>query len=72
MQKQAVNVNLDAIANEQCGAELGGGVLCENDRFVKYYELKKISALISPDGREHPIQLEYLKCAQCGATKVFK
>lgn len=39
---------------------------CGTPFFIPMYMLRKISALISPSGREETIQVPVMACAQCG------
>lgn len=40
---------------------------CGNEFFIPVYMLRKVSALISPSGREEVIQVPVMACAGCGA-----
>jgi ferredoxin-like protein FixX len=44
---------------------------CHSKVFVKTYQYKKISAIVSPTGNEETIAIEYVKCLECGVVKVL-
>lgn len=48
--------DLESVVCESCG----------NDTFVESYFLKRVSALISPDGQEKFVPLPTFKCSSCG------
>ena len=79
--QQPVKVNLATMPDITCGAIPAnqaygsspiGGEDCQSTEFTKVFMFKKISALVSPNGREQVIQLEVLKCLKCGAVKVLR
>ena len=39
---------------------------CENDTFVQVFKMRKLSALLSPAGKESMIPLQAFACAKCG------
>ena len=39
---------------------------CENDTFVQVYKMRKLSALLSPAGKESFIPMQVFSCAKCG------
>ena len=39
---------------------------CQSAMFMPMYMLRKVSALISPSGREEIIQVPMMVCGQCG------
>jgi DNA-directed RNA polymerase subunit RPC12/RpoP len=39
---------------------------CNSEFFIPVYMLRKVSALISPSGREEIIQVPVMACSQCG------
>ena len=39
---------------------------CENDTFVQVYQMRKLSALLSPPGQESLIPIQIFACAKCG------
>jgi len=67
-----ITINLDMMPAVQCGAVLGDGDKCACVKFVKSFQVKKISALVSGAGRDQFAQIEYLHCASCGQVKVLK
>ena len=38
----------------------------ENDTFVQVYQMRKLSALLSPTGQESMIPIQIFACAKCG------
>ena len=38
---------------------------CENDTFVQVYQMRKLSALLSPTGTEAMIPIQVFACAKC-------
>ena len=38
---------------------------CQNDHFVPVFVVKKVSALVSPNGQEIVVPIQALKCDQC-------
>ena len=41
---------------------------CENPVFIQGYIIKKISAILSPTGKEVIMQVPVFRCASCGDT----
>ena len=39
---------------------------CENDTFQQVYQMRKLSALLSPTGTEAMIPIQIFACAKCG------
>ena len=39
---------------------------CENDTFQQVYQMRKLSALLSPTGQESMIPIQIFCCAKCG------
>ena len=39
---------------------------CGNDTFVQVYQMRKLSALLSPTGQEAMIPVQVFACAKCG------
>jgi hypothetical protein len=39
---------------------------CENDTFQQVYRMRKLSALLSPAGKESMIPIQIFACAKCG------
>jgi len=77
IKKQPISVNLDAMPDEICGADVSDqpfqqGQKCDGKEFTKIFMFKRLSALVSPNGMEQVVQLEFLKCLKCGAVKRFK
>ena len=39
---------------------------CKNDTFTQVYQMRKLSALLSPSGQETMIPIQVFACAKCG------
>ena len=39
---------------------------CEHDAFVQVFKIRKLSALLSPNGQESLIPVQTYACAKCG------
>lgn len=39
---------------------------CENETFIQVYQMRKLSALLSPTGTEAMIPIQVFACAKCG------
>ena len=39
---------------------------CENETFIQVYQMRKLSALLSPTGQESMIPIQVFACAKCG------
>jgi len=39
---------------------------CENGTFQQVYQMRKLSALLSPTGQESMIPIQVFACAKCG------
>jgi hypothetical protein len=39
---------------------------CENETFQQVYQMRKLSALLSPTGQESMIPIQVFCCAKCG------
>ena len=39
---------------------------CKNDTFQQVYKMRKLSALLSPAGKESMIPIQVFACAKCG------
>ena len=59
--KQQANVQLDLSKAETILCEK-----CGNDTFVQVYQMRKLSALLSPTGQETMIPIQVFACAKCG------
>jgi len=57
--KQQVKVDLGQAETLQCDK-------CSNYLFITSYVLKKISALISPNGQEGIVPIQVYSCGNCG------
>ena len=54
-----MNVDLSQTTAEVCEK-------CENDTFQQVYQMRKLSALLSPTGTEAMIPIQMFACAKCG------
>ena len=71
-QQQNVNVDLDKATTLKCESkrtdlEKGIQVECGNTIFAPGFELKKISALVSPNGQTSVAPVQIFYCTHCGA-----
>ena len=39
---------------------------CENETFIQVYQMRRLSALLSPAGQESMIPIQVFACAKCG------
>ena len=39
---------------------------CKNDTFIPAFKIRKLSALLSPHGKETMIPMQVFACAKCG------
>ena len=58
-QQPQMNVDFSQTTAEVCEK-------CENDTFVQVYQMRKLSALLSPTGTEAMIPIQIFACAKCG------
>ena len=71
-QQQNVNVDLSKATTLKCESkrtdlEKGIQVECGNTIFAPGFELKKISALVSPNGQTSVAPVQIFYCTHCGA-----
>ena len=59
--QQKANVDLSTAETYQCSNSD-----CDSIQFVPNYILKKLSALVSPNGQETIIPIQVFACAKCG------
>ena len=57
--QQQFNVDISQTEAEVCEA-------CGNDTFVQVYQMRKLSALLSPTGKPTMIPIQVFACAKCG------
>jgi|ETNvirnome_6_100_1030635.scaffolds.fasta_scaffold68825_2 predicted nucleic acid-binding Zn ribbon protein len=57
--QQTIKVNLDDTSNIKCEE-------CENTYFVPVFVVKRISSLISPNGKEGLMPIQTFQCKECG------
>ena len=58
-QQPQMNVDFSQTTAEVCES-------CENDTFVQVYQMRKLSALLSPTGQPTMIPIQVFACAKCG------
>jgi len=54
-----MNIDFSQTTSEVCEK-------CENDTFVQVFKMRKLSALLSPAGKESMIPIQAFACAKCG------
>ena len=59
MNQQQINIDLSQTTEEVCEK-------CGNNTFVQVYQMRKLSALLSPTGQETMIPIQVYACAKCG------
>ena len=59
MNQQQINIDLSQTTEEVCEK-------CGNNTFVQVYQMRKLSALLSPTGQEAMIPIQVFACAKCG------
>ena len=57
--EQQMNIDFSQTTAEVCEK-------CENDTFQQVYRMRKLSALLSPAGKESMIPIQIFACAKCG------
>ena len=57
--QQQVNINPDDLVDVVCNE-------CGGQTFVQAFLFKKLSAVLSPNGKESMIPLQIFKCDSCG------
>ena len=57
-QQQQIQVNLNDATKQECE--------CGADRFKLEFEIYVISALMSPTGKEMPVEVPKMMCTGCG------
>ena len=58
-EQPGLNVDFSQTIAEVCGA-------CGNDTFIPAFKMRKMSALLSPHGKETMIPMQVFACAKCG------
>lgn len=58
-QPQQININPEDTTGVLC-------TKCQSEFFMPMYMLRKVSAIISPSGREEIIQVPVMVCGNCG------
>ena len=58
-QQPQMNIDMSQTTTEVCES-------CENDTFVQVFQMRKLSALLSPAGQESMIPIQVFACAKCG------
>ena len=57
-QQPQMNVDLSQTSAEVCEK-------CENETFIQVFQMRKLSALLSPTGTEAMIPIEVFACVKC-------
>ena len=57
--EQQMNVDMSQTTAEVCES-------CENETFTQVYQMRRLSALLSPAGQESMIPIQVFACAKCG------
>ena len=57
-QQPQMNIDFSQTTAEVCEK-------CENDTFIQVYQMRKLSALLSPTGTEAKIPIQVFACAKC-------
>jgi len=58
-QQPQMNIDMSQTTAEVCEK-------CENDTFQQVFKIRKLSALLSPAGKESMIPMQIFACAKCG------
>ncbi len=58
-QQPQMNIDFSQTTAEVCEE-------CGNDTFVQVYQMRTLSALLSPTGQEAKIPIQVFACAKCG------
>ena len=58
-QQPQMNVDMSQTTAEVCES-------CENETFIQVYQMRKLSALLSPTGEPAMIPIQVFACAKCG------
>ena len=58
-QQMQMNIDISQTTAEVCEA-------CENNTFVQVYQMRTLSALLSPTGQETKIPIQMFACHKCG------
>ena len=58
-QQPQMNIDFSQTTAEVCEK-------CENDTFQQVYRMRKLSALLSPAGKESMIPIQVFACTKCG------
>ena len=57
--EQQMNIDFSQTTAEVCEK-------CENDTFQQVFRMRKLSALLSPAGKESMIPIQVFACTKCG------
>ena len=58
-QQMQMNIDFSQTIAEVCEK-------CKNDTFIPAFKMRKMSALLSPHGKETMIPMQVFACAKCG------
>ena len=59
MEQPKMNIDLSQTTAISCES-------CKNDTFIPSFKIRKLSALLSPHGKETMIPMQVFACAKCG------
>jgi len=59
MEKQEISINLKDAYDISCDE-------CGSNYFTPAFQIKKLSALVSPSGQETMIPIQLFQCSKCG------
>ena len=63
MEMNPGNIDMSKLTTAQCPA-----TGCDETAFYQLFEIKKLSSLVSPTGKEMIMQVPVFKCSACGET----
>ncbi len=63
MEMNPGNIDMSKLTTAKCPA-----TGCDETAFYQLFEIKKLSSLVSPTGKEMIMQVPVFKCSACGET----
>ena len=63
MEQQNMQIDPSKLETVECKSED-----CSETAFYQLFEIRKLSALVSPNGKEVIMQVPVFRCASCGNT----
>ena len=61
MEQPQMNIDIKQTTSVSCENKK-----CKNDTFIPAFKMRKMSALLSPHGKETMIPMQVFACAKCG------